>query len=101
MSYQYWLHEKIQVDMSEAFEWYEQKQYGLGHEFLNEIENKIQEIIKHPQAFGSKGNLAFREALINRFPFVIVYKIYEQKKEVFISAIHMTKKSPKKKYRKP
>lgn len=101
MKYSYWLHEKIQEDFNEGFDWYEDKVKGLGHEFLNSIEAKISEIVEHPGTFGSKGNPRYREALIRKFPYVIVYKIYEKKKEIFISSIHHTKKSPKKKYRRP
>lgn len=100
MSYTYWLHEKVQEDINDGFAWYEDRLPGLGHEFLNAIENKIAAIITHPETFSSKGNSRYREALIHRFPFVIVYRIYKQKKEIFISSIHHTKKSVRKKYRK-
>ena len=100
MRYTYWLHEKIQKDITEGFAWYEDRLEGLGYEFLEAIENRISEIVEHPETFGSKGNPRYREALLKKFPYVIVYKIYEKKKEIFISAVHHTKKSPKKKYRR-
>ena len=101
MSYTYWLHEKVQIDFNEGFEWYEERQKALGYEFLDAIEMAIAEIIVHPERFGSKGNPNYREALLKKFPYVIVYRIYKRKKEIFISAIHHTKKSPGKKYRRP
>ena len=101
MSYNYWLHEKVQTDFNEGFAWYEDKLEGLGYEFLVAVEKKIAEIVSHPKTFGSKGNPYYREALLDRFPYVIVYRIYKQKKEIFISAVHHTKKSSRKKYRRP
>ncbi|HET7118909.1 MAG TPA: hypothetical protein VFI29_20625 [Hanamia sp.] len=101
MSYTYWLHEKIQTDFNEGFAWYENKKKGLGFEFLNEIEGTINKIVAHPGSFGSKGNPLYREALLKGFPYVIVYRIYSRKKEIFISALHHTSKSPRKKYRRP
>ena len=101
MSYNYWLHEKVQTDFNEGFAWYEDKLEGLGYEFLAAVEKKIAEIVSHPETFGSKGNPYYREALLDRFPYVIVYRIYKQKKEIFISAVHHTKKSSRKKYRRP
>jgi ParE toxin of type II toxin-antitoxin system, parDE len=95
MSYRYWLHEKVQTDFKDGFAWYEDKLEGLGYEFLDAIERKIAEIVYHPETFGSKGNPNYREALLDRFPFVIVYKIYKRKKEIFISAVHHTKNSTK------
>ncbi|MDQ6764095.1 MAG: type II toxin-antitoxin system RelE/ParE family toxin [Bacteroidota bacterium] len=72
MSYTYWLHEKIQKDLNEGFTWYEERQSGLGHDFLEAIEKKIYDIIDHPEAYGSKGNPQYREASLKRFPYVIV-----------------------------
>ncbi|HEY5463798.1 MAG TPA: hypothetical protein VIJ95_11125 [Hanamia sp.] len=48
MKYVHWLHEKVQVDFNEGFAWYEERQQGLGFEFLDAIENKIGEIVAHP-----------------------------------------------------
>lgn len=48
MSYTYWLHEKVQLDFSEAYEWYEDKKTGLGDEFLLAVEKKIVEIVTNP-----------------------------------------------------
>ena len=100
MKYTYWLHEKIQKDFNESFAWYESKKAGLGYEFMDLVENKILQIVDNPERYGSKGNSRFREAHLRRFPFVIVFRIYKKKNEIFISAIHHTKKSPRKKYRK-
>ncbi len=100
MTYTYWLHEKTKAEISESFAWYEDQLPGLGHDFLNAVENKINEIITQPETFSSKGNPQYREALVERFPFVIVYKIYKQRKEIFISSIHHSKRSINRKYRK-
>lgn len=81
MSYTYWLHEKVQVDFNEGFEWYEERKEGLGYEFLDAIENAIAEIVANPESYGSKENPNYREALLKRFPYVIVYRIYKRKKK--------------------
>jgi hypothetical protein len=54
----------------------------------------------HPKAYSSKGNIKFREAKIDFFPYLIVFKIKSRQKQLLIAAIHHTKKNPKKKYRK-
>ena len=101
MSYTYWLHEKVQLDFSEAYEWYEDKKTGLGDEFLLAVEKKIVEIVTNPEYFGSKGNMKYREALTERFPFIIVYIINAKRNEIVICAVHNAKKSNKGKYRIP
>jgi len=57
-------------------------------------------IASHPETFGSKGNIYYREALVDTFPYIIVYKVYPKNNEIFISAIHHAKRHPKQKYRK-
>lgn len=75
MKYTYWLHGKIQKDLNEGFAWYEDKLKGLGYQFLNAVESRITEIIEQPESFGSKGNPNYREALVKKFPYIIVYTI--------------------------
>lgn len=101
MSYTYWLHEKVQKDFDEAYEWYEDKKIGLGNEFLSAVEDKIAEIVANPTYFGSKGNTKYREAFTGRFPFIIVYLLYPEREKILICAVHNAKKSIRGKYRNP
>ena len=99
MSYICILHPKTEEDYIDAYEWYENKLEGLGEKFVAAVRNKIEEIISNPQTFGSKSNVSFREAAVDGFPFLIVYKLDKGKKEILIGAIHHMKKHPSKKYR--
>jgi hypothetical protein len=45
MSYTYRLHPLTKQDYDEAYEWYEDKQKGLGERFLKAVRKKIEEII--------------------------------------------------------
>jgi plasmid stabilization system protein ParE len=94
------LHPLIQQDFDEAYGWYEDQQKELGERFSNAIRGKIEQILLRPQVYGSRGNKKFREAKVEFFPYVIVYKINERKKEIYISSIHHNSKHPKKKFRK-
>jgi hypothetical protein len=67
-------------------------------EFLTPAEKEMAEIVLHPATYSSKGNSHYRDAAIERFPYIIVYRIYKRKKEIFISAVNHVKKSPRKKY---
>jgi plasmid stabilization system protein ParE len=68
MSYTYQLHPLTKQDYDEAYEWYEDKQKGLGERFLRAVRKKTEEIAFHPEAYGSKGNKKFREAEVDIFP---------------------------------
>jgi plasmid stabilization system protein ParE len=100
MSYSYQVHPLVEQDFEEAYIWYEARQKGLGERFINAVDTKINQILQNPEAYGSKGLKSFREVEVDRFPYLIVYKISNRKKEIFITSIHHTKKHPRKKYRK-
>ena len=100
MSYSYFLHPLAVEDYKEAYAWYEDRQAGLGERFIKAVRFKIDEIVQHPETYGSRDRKEFREAMIDFFPYLIVYKIQKRKKLIFISSIHHSKKHPRKKYRK-
>jgi plasmid stabilization system protein ParE len=99
MSYTYLLHPLAVEDYKEAYAWYEDRLPGLGERFIKAVRLKINEIVEHPETYGSRDRKAFREARLDFFPYLIVYKIHKRKKEIHISSIHHTKKHPRKKYR--
>ena len=100
MPYSHRLYPLAYKDIIDAYEWYENRQQGLGDRFATAVEKKIKAITDSPLTNGRKGNIDFREALIKTFPFIIVYKIYELKREIFISSIHHASKHPRRKFRK-
>jgi hypothetical protein len=100
MSYAYRLHTMAREELSEGYGWYEDKQRGLGDRFLKAVHNKIDEIAIKPLTYGKKGKKEFREAKVEFFPYLIVYKVYSRKKQIFINAIYNTNKNPRGKYRK-
>ncbi len=100
MNYGYKLHPLVQDDYNEAYEWYEDQQKGVGERFVKAVRSKIDEILVNPEVYGSKGNKKFREAQVEYFPYLIVFKVSKKNKEVYITSIHHMKKHPRKKYRK-
>lgn len=100
MSYTYEIHPLVERDFEEGYIWYEEKQKGLGERFINAVTEKIKQIIQNPEAYGSKSNKSIREAEVDKFPYLVVYKINKRKKEIYINSIHHTRKHPSKKYRK-
>ena len=100
MAYTVRLHPKADKDFIQAYAWYEEQKEGLGERFILTVREKMEAIANNPETFGSRDNPSFREALLQTFPYIIVYKIYMRKEEIFISSIHHAKKHPKKKYRR-
>ncbi len=100
MNYSVRFHSLTEIDYNEAYDWYESKSKGLGERFMQAVRNKLNSILLYPEAYGSKGNKQYREAQVDFFPFLIVYKINKRKKEIYITNIHHAKKDPRKKYRR-
>lgn len=100
MNYKIEFHPAVAKDYNEAYEWYEQQKDGLGKEFIKSVSDKLDEIVAQPQTFGQRSKIGYREAKVKTFPYLIIYKIYKQKKTIFVNAIHHTSRNPRKKYGK-
>jgi hypothetical protein len=62
--------------------------------FLNEIKAVYSYIIKTPYAF-PKNNKGYYEAVVNKFPFLIIYEVKEN--TIYIGSFFHTSKNPKSK----
>ena len=99
-SYKYTFHGDIALDYNDAYFWYESQKEGLGERFLTAVRRKIEEIAEAPEFYSVKTKKGYREAKVDIFPYVIVYKIYKRQKLIFFNSIHHERKHPGKKYRK-
>ena len=78
-------------DLNKAAAFYEASVPGLGDAFLDDVERAIEEIRENPRIGASIG-LAFRRAILRRFPFTIVYD--ERNDEIVIVAIAHDRRRP-------
>ena len=86
--------EEAQLEIIEAYSYYESKQFGLGEKFLKELDQYFEEIIESPKHFEIK-NKNYREAYIRRFPYLIIFEIEEQK--IVVYSVFNTPQDPAKK----
>ena len=85
------------VDVTEIANWYNEKRNGLGMEFLDELELSVKKIKLNPFNYQvQKKNI--RQAMLNRFPYLIIFEI-EENEIVIYSVIH-GKRNPKNKFKK-
>ena len=82
-----------------AYEWYEKKLAGLGDRFEDSLARQIGFISRNPLIYASK-KLDTREAKIEDFPYLVVYKIIRAEKVILITSIFHTSRSPRKKYKR-
>ena len=63
-----------EIEMTEASAFYEAATAGLGSDFLDEIQRVIHVLRQHPELGRSTGH-GFRQALLYRFPFSLIYSL--------------------------
>ena len=59
---------EAELDLSEAYDWYESRRVGLGEEFLNSVDACIERIRRQPGIY-PRVQEDYRRALIRRFPY--------------------------------
>jgi toxin ParE1/3/4 len=92
MSFEIVLQSEAIIEIQKAFEWYEHNRAGLGYEMIEEVEEGIQRLSKHPHHY-SATNQKYRKVRINRFPYMIIFEIEDSK--VIIIALKHIKQQPK------
>ena len=96
MSYTIVFLSRAQHELLEAWEWYEDKQAGLGDQFKNKVTERLHSLLQHPERYPIRKK-EFREVRIEVFPYLIIYRI--DKNTVVIASILHTSRNPKKKYK--
>jgi plasmid stabilization system protein ParE len=84
---------EAEQDITEAYDWYQERELGLGEEFLRCIDASIQTIERNPEiyVFVHKN---YRRALVRRFPYAIFYEYVEEKITVY-AVFHCSQNSKK------
>lgn len=83
---------EAETEISEAFEWYEERVSGLGSDFLLNLDAALQAILSNPQQFPVM-HKDLRRALIRRFPYQIFFVLEEHR--IYILAVFHAKRSPR------
>ncbi|MGH2644305.1 MAG: type II toxin-antitoxin system RelE/ParE family toxin [Chitinophagaceae bacterium] len=86
-----------QEEILNSWEWYEEQRKGLGDLFIENIMNRIQDIQDHPELYIIRYK-GYREAMVNHFPFLIIFKINKREKIVRVLSVFHISRSPKKKH---
>jgi hypothetical protein len=94
MSYILEVKNEANLEIIEAYLYYEEKRTGLGEEFLEHLNGYFERIIENPEHFPQKRK-PYREVFIKRFPFLIIYET--TKREVIVYSVFNTWQNPEKK----
>ena len=82
------------LEIVEAYDWYELQSEGLGFSFLEELEAFYNSLLRNPANY-SYFDKPVKEGRIKRFPFTVVYEIFEN--FIVVYSVFMAKQNPDKK----
>jgi len=67
---------ETELDIAEAYVWYERRRIGLGEEFLSSVDACMESIRRQPEMYPLVHE-NYRRSLIRRFPYAIFYEYAE------------------------
>lgn len=81
-----------EFEIDESIEFYEGKRKGLGKQFFIYLKSYYTILKTNPELFQIKKEPFFRELPLKKFPFIIVFEIFND--EVFIHSVFHTSRNP-------
>lgn len=88
------LSELAEKELADAYIYYESKSNLLGEKLILEVESILEKIEKNPHLFPRRYK-HYREAVLKKFPYLLVYEILE--KQIVIHSVFNTHRNPAKK----
>jgi plasmid stabilization system protein ParE len=87
----YSFHPEAAAELDDAALFYESRVTGLGRQFAAEVQRIVFFICKYPEA-GALVRLPVRRALVDRFPYAVVYR--HEREAVQVLAVAHVRKRP-------
>lgn len=80
-------------EIRDSYAWYEDHFNGLGDRFVSSIDLILEIIEQNPVGFPNKSG-SYREAILKKFPYQIIYEYIEEKQTVYVLHVFHTKRHP-------
>lgn len=87
---------RVQKEITKSWEWYEERQRGLGDRFVKEVLARVKLIKQFPERYPTRYK-SYKETPIAVFPFLIIYRLNTRKKIIRIVSVFHTSLNPRKK----
>jgi toxin ParE1/3/4 len=78
------------IETLEAYDWYELQKEGLGSDFLEELDRFVQQLLINPNTHSFYED-SMRQGKINRFPYVVVYEVFDT--NIIVYSVFMANKT--------
>jgi plasmid stabilization system protein ParE len=90
---------EAELDIAEAYVWYEHRRTGLGEEFLTSVDACVEGIRRQPEMY-PRVHENYRRSLIRRFPYAVFYE-YAQSTATIYAVFHASRDPEKWRQRLP
>ena len=85
------LDDSAEAEFYDIVDYYKQFDHSLSTDFIHEFDQVVQRLVDFPKA-GSPYLHTTKRIILRRFPYAIVYKIYQDKVIVAHAIMHMKRK---------
>jgi plasmid stabilization system protein ParE len=83
---------EAKADLADACDWYEQRDAGLGTEFMRAVDSCVHQIERQPEMYPMV-HKNVRQALTRRFPYSIFYLVEED--TIYVVSIFHASRDPR------
>lgn len=80
-----------QLDLDDAYAWYEEQKAGLGDEFLEGVEASFSTVKEGPLRYRVR-HRDIRSVLVRRFPYLVLYRVLADR-VVVVACFHSSRDS--------
>ncbi len=84
-------HPDVFLEVKEAYDWYENQAYGLGDDFMQELQAAYQSILELPGTW-PRFKMDYRRFVLSKFPFSVIYR--DNKEIIFVVAVMHNSRKP-------
>ena len=85
--------EEAEGDLESAFDYYEERQWGLGQGLLDEFRRGVDRILQFPNGWQAL-DMIYRRYRLRRFPYGIVYRLDSASDQIVIVAMMHLSQEP-------
>ena len=83
---------EVRDDLSAAYDWYENKQSGLGDQFIDCVDALLSRICMRPESYAVVYR-DVRRAVIKRFPYTVYYRLISSR--IIVTAMFHARRDPR------
>lgn len=81
-----------EADLKEAYEWYEEREPGLGRECVRCVDSCVQLIRRHPEIYPMT-HKHVRQGVVRRFPYSVMY--FMAGEDIIVVSVFHAARDPK------